>query len=191
MQIIRTATAFCLCPTGSHNVGTQGPLGSSLCRQRVILLRPTSETETANAALGRGYSPKLGLRHLKWGEWTGWAARRCVGFGAAAPRLLEPPPLAPADGSPWCQIFWCLLVSVSCSVMSDSLRPIARQASLSMDFPGKNTGVGCHSLFQGIFLTQGLNPGLLHCRWILYCLGHLDCNAGIVDFYEPSNFFIN
>ena len=32
------------------------------------------------------------------------------------------------------------------------------------DFPGKNTGVGCCSLHQGIFLTQGLNPGLLHCR---------------------------
>ena len=34
----------------------------------------------------------------------------------------------------------------------------------------KNTGVGCHSLLLGIFLTQGLNPGLLHCRWILYHL---------------------
>ena len=37
------------------------------------------------------------------------------------------------------------------------------------DPPGKNTGVGSHFLLQGIFLTQGLNPGLLHCRWILYC----------------------
>ena len=32
----------------------------------------------------------------------------------------------------------------------------------------KNTGVGCHALLQGIFLTQGLNLGLLHCRQILY-----------------------
>jgi len=31
-------------------------------------------------------------------------------------------------------------------------------------FSGKNTGVGCHSLLQGIFLIQGLNPGLLHYR---------------------------
>ena len=38
--------------------------------------------------------------------------------------------------------------------------------------PGKNTGVGCHSLLQGIFPTQGLNLGLLHCRQILYCLNH-------------------
>ena len=35
---------------------------------------------------------------------------------------------------------------------------------------GKNTGVGCHSLLQGIFLTQESNPGLLHCRQILYQL---------------------
>ena len=35
------------------------------------------------------------------------------------------------------------------------------------DFPGKDTGVGCHFLLQGIFLPQGLNPGLLHCRRIL------------------------
>ena len=38
--------------------------------------------------------------------------------------------------------------------------------------PGQNTGVGSHSLLQGIFLTQGLNPGLLHCRWILYQLSY-------------------
>ena len=36
-------------------------------------------------------------------------------------------------------------------------------------FPGKNTEVGCHFLLQGIFLTQGLNLGLLHCRQFLYC----------------------
>ena len=38
--------------------------------------------------------------------------------------------------------------------------------------PGKNTGVGCHALLQGIFPTQGSNPGLPHCRWILYHLSH-------------------
>ena len=40
------------------------------------------------------------------------------------------------------------------------------------DSPGKNTGVGRHSLLQGIFPTQGLNLDLLHCRQILYCLSH-------------------
>ena len=38
--------------------------------------------------------------------------------------------------------------------------------------PGKNTGVGCHFLLQWIFRTQGLNLGLLHCRWILYQLSY-------------------
>ena len=40
------------------------------------------------------------------------------------------------------------------------------------DSPGKNTGVGCHFLLQGIFPTQGSNPGLPHCRQILYHLSH-------------------
>ena len=43
---------------------------------------------------------------------------------------------------------------------------------LSMDFPNKNTGVGCHFLLQGIFLTRGLNPcflRLLHCRQVPSC----------------------
>src|SRR5574337_1312024 len=39
-------------------------------------------------------------------------------------------------------------------------------------FPGQNTGVGCHFLLQGIFPTQGLNPGLLHWRQILHHLNH-------------------
>ena len=38
--------------------------------------------------------------------------------------------------------------------------------------PGKNTGVGSHSLLQGIFLTQGRKLGLLHCRQILYHPSH-------------------
>ena len=37
--------------------------------------------------------------------------------------------------------------------------------SVHGDSPGKNTGVGCHALLQGIFPTQVLNPGLLYCRW--------------------------
>ena len=40
------------------------------------------------------------------------------------------------------------------------------------DFPGKSTGVDCHFLLHGIFLTQGSNPGLLHCRQTLYHLSH-------------------
>ena len=38
--------------------------------------------------------------------------------------------------------------------------------------PGQNIGVDALSLLQGLFPTQGLNPGLQHCRWILYQLSH-------------------
>ena len=41
------------------------------------------------------------------------------------------------------------------------------------NFPGKSTGVGCHFLPQGFFLTQGSNPDLSHCRHMLYHLNHL------------------
>ena len=43
-------------------------------------------------------------------------------------------------------------------------------SSVHRDSPGRNTGVGCHALLQGIFPTQGSNPGLLPCRQILYHL---------------------
>ena len=59
--------------------------------------------------------------------------------------------------------------------MSDSLQLHGLEPTRFLclwNSPGKNTGVGCHSLLQGIFLTQGSNLCLLHCRWILYCLSH-------------------
>ena len=48
------------------------------------------------------------------------------------------------------------------------------------DFPGKNTGVGCHALLQGIYLIQGSNPHLLYLpqyRWILYLLATREANT--------------
>ena len=50
--------------------------------------------------------------------------------------------------------------------------PWAAGSSVPGESPGKNTGVCCHALLQGIFSTQGSNLGLLHCRQILYCLNH-------------------
>ena len=49
---------------------------------------------------------------------------------------------------------------------------IAYQAPGPWDFPGKSTGVCCHFLLQGVFLTQGSNLDLLHCKQMLYCLSH-------------------
>ena len=64
---------------------------------------------------------------------------------------------------------------LSSSVAASSLRPHGQSPARlpsSCDFPGKKTGVGCHFQLQRLFPAQGSNPGLLHCRWILYHLNH-------------------
>ena len=63
-------------------------------------------------------------------------------------------------------------VSQSCPTLCDPMdyRPPRRLCPWGS--LGKNTGVGCHALLQGIFSTQGSNPGLLHCRWNLHRLSH-------------------
>ena len=68
-----------------------------------------------------------------------------------------------------------LTVCVSRSAMSDSWRPHGlglTRLFCPWDSSGKNTGVGCHPLLQEIFPTQGLNPGLQHCRQTLYLPSH-------------------
>ena len=66
----------------------------------------------------------------------------------------------------------CVLIRFSHVQLFATLWTVECQASLSMgDSPGKNTGVGCHALLQGIFPTQGSNGHLLellHCWQILY-----------------------
>ena len=58
-----------------------------------------------------------------------------------------------------------------CDPMDSS--PPGSSVHSCLEFSSKNTRVGCPSLLQGIFPTQGSNPGLLHCRWILYQLCHM------------------
>ena len=60
---------------------------------------------------------------------------------------------------------------LSHSVVSNSATPWT-VCSLPGSSLGKNTGVGCHALFQGISPTQESSPGLLHWRWILYQLSY-------------------
>ena len=62
----------------------------------------------------------------------------------------------------------CACCVLSRSVVSNSCSPPG--SSVHGDSPAKNTGVGCHALLQGIFPTQGSNPGLPHCRQIPYHL---------------------
>ena len=81
----------------------------------------------------------------------------------------------------------CLCVSVclymcviSCSVMSDSLQLHGREPTRLLcpwDFPGKNTGLGCHFLLQGIFPIQGLNPCLL-------CLLYWQADSLLLSLYQ-------
>ena len=81
----------------------------------------------------------------------------------------------------------------ACSVVSDSLRPHGLQPARLLcpwGSPGKNTGVGCHALLQGIFPTQGLNPGLPHCRRILHQLGHQESYYNTVNQLHPNKFFL-
>ena len=70
-------------------------------------------------------------------------------------------------------LFICVVLFViPCRLqeVSDSLWPHGVYSPWNS--PGQNTGVGNLSLLQGIFPTQGSNPGLPHCRWILYQLSH-------------------
>ena len=69
-------------------------------------------------------------------------------------------------------VFCVCLVAQSCLTLCDPMDCNLPDSSVHGDFPGKNTGVGCHALIQGICLAQGSNPGLAHCRWILYHLSH-------------------
>ena len=59
---------------------------------------------------------------------------------------------------------------VFCSLQPLGLQPV--RLLCPWHSLGKNAGVSCHSLLQGILLTQGLNPGLPHCRQTLYRLSH-------------------
>ena len=63
------------------------------------------------------------------------------------------------------------LVAQSCPALLDPMDCSLPGSSVHGDSPGQNTGI-CHALLQGIFPTQGSNPGLPHCRQILYCLSH-------------------
>ena len=64
------------------------------------------------------------------------------------------------------------LVTQSCPTLLDLIDCSPPGSFVREDSPGKNAGVGCHVLLQGIFPTQGSNQGLLHCRQIPYQLSH-------------------
>ena len=78
-------------------------------------------------------------------------------------------------------VYGCML---SCVQLFATARTVADRLICPWYFPGKNTGVGCHFLFQGIFLTQGLKPSplfLLHWQANSLPLSHLGSPEWITD----------
>ena len=75
--------------------------------------------------------------------------------------------------------------SESCSVLPDSLRSHGLYSQ--QNSPGKNTGMGSFYLLQGIIPIQGMNPGLLHCRWILYQLSHEGSPYNVMQIDDPNH----
>ena len=73
------------------------------------------------------------------------------------------------------EVHWGWMILSHCSVVSDSFQ-LPRLSSTRLpcpwNSPGKNTGVNCHSLLQGILPTRDQTQ-VSHCRQILYCLSHL------------------
>ena len=70
------------------------------------------------------------------------------------------------------------LSAQSCQILHDPMDCSLPGSSVHGDSPGKNTGVGSHSLLQGVFMTQRLNTGLPHCRQILYQLSYQGSPSG-------------
>ena len=65
-----------------------------------------------------------------------------------------------------------MLATQSCLTLCNPMDCSPPGSSTHGILPGKNTGLGCHFLLQVIFLTQELNPGLLHFKQTLHCLSH-------------------
>ena len=101
-----------------------------------------------------------------WNDQKQWfescCSRKCPQGGSTSQR----PSWIPGVTSGLC------LVSQSCLTLCDPVDSSPPGSSVHEDSPGRNTGVGCHALLQGIFPTQGWNPGLLCCGRILYQMSH-------------------
>ena len=87
------------------------------------------------------------------------------------------------------------LVAQSCLTLCDPIDCRPPGFSVHGDSPGKNTGVGCHALFHGIFPTQGSNAGLPYCRQILYRLSLLRSPSTVylsinrIQNYKANSFY--
>ena len=96
-----------------------------------------------------------------------------------------------ADSCIHSRIAVAVLVAQSCLTLCNPTNYSLPGSSVHWDSPGKNTEVDCHSLLQSIFLIWGSNPGLLHCRQILYHLSYREDYFRIVfPKYDYSGWLI-
>ena len=153
-----------------------------------ITLRPGTRCEWSAFTLGVWFpSDKLWTKDTSFSTTTQcWDKIRVVENPVCIRRELEAECFMK---SRMCENVSCSVVSLyepmDCSSLGFSVH------GFLWDSPGKNTGVGCHSLLLGIVLTQGSNPGLLHCRQILYRLSHWGSplKSGIEDNFIPLEWF--
>ena len=115
-----------------------------------------------------------------------WSVLSCIPPGYLPDPGTEPTSPAPSalqadslllrhQGSPGYMSMWLTLCNpMDCSTPGSSVH---------RDSPGMNARVGCYAVLQGIFPTQGSNPGLLHCRWILYQLNYQE--SPVINLQRP------
>ena len=125
-------------------------------REKIAVLLPESGGSSSNRALVR---------------------RRCLQRSheqeSSERRVVSPKPRGKqGDLTQQCHELLLCLDTQLCLTLCNPVDCNPPGTSVRGDSPGRNTGVGCHALLQGIFPTQGLNPGVPRCRWILYHLSH-------------------
>ena len=172
------------------------PLSLLICHQTDFLIILTTERTTFLSGLEAYLETEPTHLSLKWGQPTvhvgllWWLSGKEHTCNAGDLGVIPGPGRFPREGNgnPFQYSCWeslwseepgrlqsvlCCAQLISCFWHFSTPWTAAARLLCPWDSPGKNTGVGCHALLQGIFLTQSSNPGILHCRWILYHLYHL------------------
>ena len=115
-------------------------------------------------------------------------------FGLASLHKCEPvlithlSPVHTHTHTPLIDLFGLCLVTQSYLAVCDPMDCSPPGCSVHGDSPGKNTGVGCHTLLQVIFSTQGSNPGLLHWTQVLYRTSQQALSV-LIDWFHPHYCF--
>ena len=120
----------------------------------------------------------LQMRHSLTNAWCAQSLSCAQLFTTSwAAAFQAPPSMRFSLNSAWCA------QSLSCAQLFTTSWAVATMATARLlcpwDFSDKNTGVGCHFLLQGIFLTQGLNLGLLHQQADSIPLNHLGSQSSL------------